>query len=112
MSNLAARIGIYAATTTLLGLIFWQVGDLGIETLDNHRAQIVMGAGLFRAEAFILLPFAHTGPFLYEPCVYAVLQFLLEAWVLITCEFVQVEITIPVIALGTLHGPIKNLSSR
>ncbi len=113
ISNLAARIVIYAATAILLGLVFWQVGDHDVESLDNKKAQIVMGAGLFLAEASILLPFAQIGTFffdkkvfaaenalgLYEPWMYAVSQFLLEAWVLIICAFVQGVISIPMIAL-------------
>ncbi len=113
ISNLAARIVIYATTAILLGLVFWQVGNYDVESLDNNNAQIVMGAGLFLAEASILLPFAQIGTFffdkkvfaaenalgLYEPWMYAVSQFLLEAWVLIICAFVQGVISIPMMAL-------------
>lgn len=113
LSNMAARIIIYAATAVLLGLIFWQVGDHDIDSLDNSQGQIVMGAGLFLAQASILLPFAQIGTFffdkkvfaaenalgLYEPWMYAVSQFLLEAWVLIICAFVQAAISIPMISL-------------
>jgi len=119
LTNLAARIFIYALTAVLLGLMFWQAGNNKGQTVTNQDAQILLGAGLFLAQSSILLPFAQISTFffdknvfaaenalgLYQPWMYALSQFLLEAWVLIMSAGVQASVTIPMIGLWNPTWP-------
>lgn len=123
VSNLLARLVIYGSTGAILGLVFWKVGDYNANDNDqeddggaaeNANAQILLGAGLFLTQANLLLPFSQISTFyfdkkvfaaenalgLYQPWMYAVSQFLLEAWVLIMCGCIMTSVVVPMIGLS------------
>jgi len=118
LTNLAARVGIYASTAAFFGCFFWKVaeppaaGD-GDTSLSNEQAQIVLGAGIFLIQAAYLLPFAQVSTFffdkkvfmeenpigLYPPWMYSISQFLLESWALTLGGVALTAIAVPMMGL-------------
>jgi hypothetical protein len=73
LTNLVARLAIYAATSILIGLIFWQVAAPPEDgsSLSNAEGQAVVGAGLFITQTAFLLPFAQISTFFFDKKVFA-----------------------------------------
>lgn len=114
LTNLVARVGMYAGLSVLLGCLFWKVNRTTEgQSLPLDDARAVLGAGLFMTQVAYLLPFAQVSTFffdkgvfaaenpmgLYPPWMYSLTQFFLETWLVILCALVQACISIPMMSL-------------
>lgn len=107
LTNLAARLTIYAAVSLITGCLFWQVGS------GDDSVSSVIGAYLFVCLASYVLPFATIPVFvnekafyltershgLYTPWIYCLVQMILEFWILTFAATLQGCIVIPMCAL-------------
>lgn len=115
LTNLAARIFIYVLVSLIFGSVFWQIADTkdGEVPVSFETAQAVFGATTFMTQISYLLPFSQISTFffdkkiftsenpigLYDPWMYSLSQFILEAWLMTLCALGQACVSIPMIAL-------------
>ena len=114
ITNLAARVVIYAGTGLLLGAFFWKIAETeDDQPLSFDQAQATFGGGIFLIQVFYLLPFAQISTFffnknlfaaessigLYPAWVYSLCQITLEAWVMSLCALTSSAIAVPMMSL-------------
>lgn len=113
ITNLASRLIMYAATSLINGLLFWQVGDIAGEFNVTSEISAVVGALSFINLVTYLGPFSliplyvHDKQFflaesalgLYSPWVYCLSQLILETWVIVMASTIETCIIIPMCGL-------------
>lgn len=112
ITNLLARVFIYALTGLLLGAVFFKIAA----TEDNQpmsfdQARATFGAGIFLTQVYYLLPFCNISTFffdkklfaaessigLYPAWIYSVCQITLEVWVMSLCALANSAIAVPMV---------------
>ena len=108
VTNLVARLVLYACIALLNGCLYWQVG--------KDQDESVIGAFTFLLLGSYLLPFAAITMFinekkfflcerefrLYSPWIYCISQGVLEMWILSLCACISCLVVIP---MGVFWNP-------
>ena len=110
-TNLAARLVTYTIIAIFNGLVFWQVAYPG--PLLREDASAAFGSYFAFSTVVFLLPFSQISTVFYDKKVFAsesamglyptwcfaVVQFVLELWVLCTAAVLQTSLAVPMVGL-------------